>query len=88
MEASINTPAKKSEKSATKQVQVLMRIVLREGPKPSAMVEQAIKDAGIDCNNWQRAARGTPAQSRQIEGKKHGGWEWVLTTPEQGDLTL
>jgi hypothetical protein len=86
IEASINAPAKKSEKSANKQVQVLVRTLLREGPKPSAMLEQAIKDAGIDCFNWQRAAKGTPARTRQIQGKKHGGWEWFLTTPEQAEF--
>jgi hypothetical protein len=82
----VNTPVKQSEKSANKQVQVLVRTILRDGPKPSAMVEQAIKEAGIVCANWQRAAKGAPAKSRQIEGKKGAGWEWVLIAPEQAEF--
>jgi hypothetical protein len=82
----VNTPTKQSEKSANKQVQVLVRTLLRDGAKPSAFVEQAIKEAGIVCTHWQRALKAAGMQSRQIGGKKSAGWEWVLVTPEQAEF--
>jgi hypothetical protein len=38
------------------------------------------------CSNRQRAAKGTPASSRQIGGKKGAGWEWFLVEPEQAEF--
>jgi hypothetical protein len=46
-------------------------------------VTDALKDAGIDCENWQEPARRV-AESRQIKGQgTNAGWEWFLATPEQ-----
>jgi hypothetical protein len=83
----VNTPTKQSEKSANKQVQVLMKMLLKDGPVPSHLVEQAIKESGIVCTSWQRAANKV-AKSRQIAGKKAGGWEWYLLTPEQAEFDV
>lgn len=83
IEEAVNAPAKQSDKSANKQVQILVKMLLKDGAKPTAFVEQAIKETGVVCANWQRAAKGV-AKSRQITGKgAHAGWEWYLPTTEQ-----
>jgi hypothetical protein len=84
-DAVVNAP-KQREKTTSKEVQVLLKTLLRDGAKPTTDIEKAIKEAGIDCANWQRAAKRV-AQSRQIKGKgKNAGWEWYLPTPEQAEF--
>jgi hypothetical protein len=86
IEEAVNTPSKQSDKSANKHVQVLVKALLRDGAKHAVLVEQAIKEEGIVCANWQRAARGV-AKSRQIAGKgKNAGWEWYLPAAEQAEF--
>lgn len=85
IEGAVTTPAKQADKSANKQIQVLVRTLLRDGAKPSTAVEQAIKEEGIVCTNWQRAAKKV-AQSRKMPGGKASQWEWFLPTPEQAEF--
>ena len=77
-----NAP-KQREKTTNKEVQVFLKMFLREGAKPTKVIEPALRDAGIECANWQRAARGI-AKAQPIRGKgKNAGYEWVLLGPEQ-----
>jgi len=77
---------KQSDRTANKEVQMFVKTFLRDGAKPTKVVEEAVNGAGIKCENWQRAAKKV-AQSRQIRGKgKNAGWEWYLPAPEQFDL--
>ena len=81
IEGAIATPSKLSDRSANKQVQVLVRALLRDGEKASAMVEQAIKEEGIELTNWQKAAR------KVARSKKKGTcWVWYLPAPEQAEF--
>lgn len=78
----VTAPVKQSDKSANKQIQVLIRTLLRDGAKPSATVEEAIREEGITCVNWQRAAKRVAA-SRKVKGGKS---EWYLPTAEQAEF--
>jgi hypothetical protein len=82
----VNAP-KQREKTAKKDVKRIVKTLLRDGAKPTKIIEEALREAGIDPKfNWQRAAKDV-AQSRQIKGQgKNAGWEWFLTTPEQADF--
>jgi hypothetical protein len=83
IEEAVTAPTKQVEKSANKQVQVLVKALLRDGAKSSASVEQAIKEEGIVCADWQKPARRV-AKSRKITGQgKASAWEWYLPTKEQ-----
>lgn len=83
----VNAP-KQKEKSTNKEVQTFLKTFLRDGAKPTKAIEAALKDAGIDCDNWQRPARRV-AESRQIKGQgKNAGWEWFLPTPEQAEFDV
>jgi len=77
---------KQSDRTANKEVKMFVKTFLRDGAKPTKVVEEALNGAGIKCENWQRSAKKV-AQSRQIKGKgKNAGWEWYLPAPEQFDL--
>ncbi|HUO24214.1 MAG TPA: hypothetical protein VMU61_01025, partial [Candidatus Aquilonibacter sp.] len=66
------------------QAKAFLKAFLKDGAKPSKVVEDALKDAGIDCPAWQRVAKRIPADTRQIKGKgKNAGWEWFLLAAEQ-----
>jgi hypothetical protein len=81
----VNAP-KQREKNANKEVQEFVKVLLREGAKPTKVIEGLLNDAGIRCENWQRAARKV-AKSRQIKGQGKGaGWEWYLPTLEQTEF--
>ncbi len=81
MEEQIGNPTKQAEKSASKQVQVLLKTLLRDGEKPSQEVEQSIKESGINITDWQKAAK------RVAKSKKKGkGWVWYLPVPEQAEF--
>ncbi len=81
----VNAP-KQRERTSNKEVQTFLKTLLRDGAKPTKVIEAALKEAGIDCDNWQRPARRV-AESRQIKGQgKNAGWEWFLPAPEQFDL--
>jgi hypothetical protein len=85
-DAVVNAP-KQREKTTSKEVQTFFKTFLRDGAKPTKAIEAALKEAGIDCENWQKPARRV-AKTRQITGKgKNAGWEWYLPTFEQGRLT-
>jgi len=78
----VNAP-KQREKTANREVQVFMKTFLRDGAKPTKVIEEALNSAGIKCESWQRAAKRI-AKSRQITGKgKNAGWEWYLPTTEE-----
>jgi hypothetical protein len=82
----VNAP-KQREKTSNKEVQMFLKMFLREGAKPTKVIEPALKDAGIECANWQRAARAV-AKAQPITGKGKGaGYEWVLLGPEQATFT-
>ena len=85
IEGAVTAPTKQSERSANKQIQVLVRALLRDGPKHSSAVEEAIKEEGITCVNWQRAAKGV-AKSRKCTGKNAKGSEWYLPAPMQAEF--
>jgi hypothetical protein len=83
IEDAVANPTKQADKSASKQVQVLMKTLLRDGAKLSAEVEEAIKQSGITITDWQKAARRV-AESRKRPGTKV--WEWFLPAPEQAEF--
>jgi hypothetical protein len=84
-DAVVNAP-KQREKTSNREVQVFLKMFLREGAKPTKVIEPELKDAGIECANWQRAARGI-AKAQPIKGKgKNAGYEWVLLGPEQAEF--
>lgn len=85
IEGAVTSPMKQSDKSTNKQIQVLVKALLRDGAKHSRFVEEAIKEEGIMCVNWQRAAKGV-AKSRKCTGKGATGSEWYLPTPEQAEF--
>jgi putative DNA primase/helicase len=75
-------PPKQREKTTTEEAADFIKAFLRDGAKPTKSIVDALTDAGIELNNWQKAARKV-AKSRQIKGKQHAGFEWYLATPEQ-----
>lgn len=84
MDEVINAP-KSREKSLSKEAQAFIKAFLRDGAKSTQAVEAALKEAGIECANWQRAAKRV-AKSRKIKGAKNAGWEWYLPAAEQDSI--
>ncbi len=83
IEDALITPSKLSDRSASKQVQLLMKSMLRDGFKSSTAVEEAIKREGIELVNWQKAARKV-AKS----GKNNNIWGWELKVEKQSEFDL
>ncbi len=84
MDQVVSAP-KQRDKTKAKEVQVFIKAFLRDGAKPTKAIEDALKEAGIDCENWQKPAKQV-AKSRKQKGSKTSSWEWYLPTPEQFDL--
>ena len=77
---------KQSDKTAEKKAADFIKEFLHTGAKPTKTIEEALKDAGIDCSNVARAARKAGAMPRKIKGKKDAGGEWYLPTPLQAEF--
>jgi putative DNA primase/helicase len=74
---------KQSDKTASKEAGAFIKAFLRDGAKPTKVIEEALKDAGIECSNFARTARKVAA-TRKVKGKGNGaGSEWYLPTTEQ-----
>jgi hypothetical protein len=77
-------PLKLRERTNISEAADLIRALLKEGAKSTQTIEQALKDAGIECiGNLSRACRKAGGKPRKIKGKKDAGGEWYLPTPDQ-----
>lgn len=78
----INPPKQQDKKDSLKASEFI-RDFCKSGAQPTKVIEDAMKDAGIECKDFAYAARRF-CKSRQIKGKgKSAGWEWFLPTSEQ-----
>lgn len=73
---------KQRDKSASKEAGAFIKAFLYDGAKSTTVIEAALKDAGIECSNFSRAAKRV-ARTRKIKGKGNAGSEWYLPTAEQ-----
>jgi hypothetical protein len=81
----VNAP-KQSDKTKIKEAAAFIKAFVRDGAKSTKAIEDALKDAGVDCSDLPRAARKAGAKSRKQKGSKTSGWEWYLPTPEQAEF--
>lgn len=79
-EAAVN-PQKASDKSAAKEVRTFLKAFLRDGAKTTRVIEEAMKEAGIEISNWQRAAKKVATHTKTKGKDSHT--EWFLPTPDQ-----
>lgn len=69
---------KQRDKTQAKEASAFIKAFLRDGAKPSTTIEAALKDAGIECTNFARAAKKV-AKSRKMKGQgKASQWEWFI----------
>lgn len=83
------TRRKQSDKGKDAEAAAFIKAMLRDGAKATKIIEDALKDASIECSNISRAAKHTlcEAKSRKIKGKgNHAGHEWYLPTAEQAEF--
>lgn len=73
---------KQRDKTASKEAAAFIKAFLRDGAKTIKAIEDALKDAGIECVNLARTAKSV-AKSRKMKGTGKTGWEWYLPTSEQ-----
>jgi putative DNA primase/helicase len=75
---------KQRDKSAGKEASAFIKAFLRDGEKSSKAIEDALKEAGIECTNFARSAKKV-AKSRKAKGK-NAGWVWFLPAHEQDSI--
>jgi putative DNA primase/helicase len=82
----VNAP-KQREKNNNTEAKAFLKAFLKSGARTSKAIEDALKEAGIDCPAWQRVAKRIPAKCSKAKGK-NTGYEWCLPTSEQAEFDI